>query len=198
VLHAIQATLDNSSKDNAADQVKDQAAQLQYLRECLSFASQERDQLLIMNKKMTSMLVHQTQQAAAAAAAAAAAGAAAAKGADSFTEALSSGQGAGAAVVAVAGKRAARLRRCFSYEVGGLDCLAAVWSELLLSQGITQGICTRSCSNSQCGDTDCIVPNCCAICVIVRSLWSTTANGKAAGLTRPSGSSSSSGTAPWT
>jgi hypothetical protein len=130
VLHAIQATLDNSSKDNAADQVKDQAAQLQYLRECLSFASQERDQLLIMNKKMTSMLVQQTQQAAAAAAAAA--GAAAAKGADSFTEALSSGQGAGAAVVAVAGKRAARLRRCFSYEVGGLDCLAAVWSELLL------------------------------------------------------------------
>lgn len=40
VLQAIQATLNNSSKDNAADEVKDQAAQLQYLRECLSFASQ--------------------------------------------------------------------------------------------------------------------------------------------------------------
>lgn len=57
-------TLDSSRQDNTADQLKDQAAQLQYIRECLSFAMHERDQLLIMNKKLTAMLVQQVKLAA--------------------------------------------------------------------------------------------------------------------------------------
>jgi len=64
VLQAFKETLDSSRQDNAADQLKDQAAQLQYIRECLSFAMHERDQLLIMNKKLTAMLVQQVKLAA--------------------------------------------------------------------------------------------------------------------------------------
>lgn len=135
VLHAIQATLDNSSKDNAADELKDQAAQLQYLRECLSFATAERDQLLIMNKQMTALLVQQVKQAASAAATAqpggdnsnaAAAGteaASAAAGAGDMgnlqdAEGCSRACAAGAAGVSTVRKRATRIRRCLSYEVG--------------------------------------------------------------------------------
>lgn len=125
ILQAIQVTLDNSSKDNAADQAKDQAAQLQYLRECLSFASQERDQLLVMNKKLAAMLVQHTRQVAAAAAAgtAAAAATAAAVAAEEgpseggLQASCSRAHGAGAAGSGGAGRRAAGLRRSLSYEV---------------------------------------------------------------------------------
>jgi hypothetical protein len=136
----MQATLDNSSKDNAADQAKDQAAQLQYLRECLSFASQERDQLLTMNQKLTAMLVQQTRQVAAAAAAAAAAAVPAAaeegSGALEASCSSSSAQGAGAGGLTRAGKRAAGLRRCLSYEVGCVEegFANALYWELLRSE----------------------------------------------------------------
>jgi hypothetical protein len=124
VLQAIQATLDSSSKANAADQLQDQAAQLQYLRECLNFAMQERDQLLLLNRSMTAMLVqHVRLVAAAAGAAGAGAAAEGADGAPAAAAAAKHSDGAqavkgGAAVCgSKACKRAARLRRCLSYEV---------------------------------------------------------------------------------
>lgn len=122
VLQAIQVTLDNSSKDNAADQAKDSAAQLQYLRECLSFASEERDQLLVINRKLAAMLVQHTRQAAAAAAGTAAAAAAEdgpSEGGGLGEASCSRAHGADAAAGSggLAGRRAAGLRRSLSYEV---------------------------------------------------------------------------------
>jgi hypothetical protein len=133
VLQAIQASLNNSSQDNAADEAKDQAAQLQYLRECLSFASLERDQLLSINKALTAMLVQQVSLAAGAgpgadkAAVGAAAGdlQAAELGGDlggGSSSGSSSDRACAAGVLGVpkARKRTAKIRRCLSYEVG--DC----------------------------------------------------------------------------
>lgn len=136
VLHAIKETLDVSSQHNAADQLQDQAAQLAYLRECLSFAKQERDQLLLMNRAMTGLLVQQVKAAAAAysparpapAAAAAAAAVAAAEllpDAGSPADGRPEPEGCGISGVLIprttssskASRRATRLRRCLSYEV---------------------------------------------------------------------------------
>lgn len=157
MLHAIQQTLDSSSKDNAAEQLQDQAAQLQYLRECLSFASRERDQLLVMNKKMTAMLVRQVQQQSSACSAATAGGG---SGCDAAVSGEGDGRSADASVTAgagssggagagdagaglfdggssrssnsKAGRRVARLRRCLSYEVSNEGVQEAIGGEVMV------------------------------------------------------------------
>lgn len=130
MLQAIQASLNNSSKDNAADEAKDQAAQLQYLRECLSFASLERDQLLTMNKALTAMLVQQVSLAAGSPSGADKAAVearpdsvlqAAEQGGDVASSSSASSDRAcaagGASGVQKARNRTAKIRRCLSYEV---------------------------------------------------------------------------------
>ena len=126
VLQAIKETLDSSSQHNAADQLQDQAAQLQYLRECLSFAVQERNQLLVRNKCLTAMLVQQVKAAAASGAlpavtastATAAAEASAADGPSGVeTPAADTACANSRQVGSKTSRRAAGIRRCLSYEV---------------------------------------------------------------------------------
>lgn len=61
VLQAMQASLQDSSTANTADQLADQEAQMRYLEESNKNLNLERDQLLAMNRKMMAMLVEQVK-----------------------------------------------------------------------------------------------------------------------------------------
>jgi hypothetical protein len=111
LLRAMQDSWADSSSANTADQLADQEAQLRYLQESNALVVAERDQLLTINRRMVALLVEQIKGPSSSSSSSAEAG-----GVDSVLG-HSCGDAGHTCAGVKAGKGAARLRRCLSFEV---------------------------------------------------------------------------------
>jgi hypothetical protein len=107
LLRTMQDSWADSSSANTADQLADQEAQLRYLQESNALVVTERDQLLALNKRIVALLVEQLKSL----------GSSSSSDAEAGISSKALVNAASSCAGVKAGKGAAKLRRCLSYEV---------------------------------------------------------------------------------